>query len=156
MSEPTPRRIEVVRTHFFPVPADEAFAYITNVDNWPEYWPGFVRVEEGGAWGSPGDRLTIVVKLLGRETALQLTLEEFQRSALVRYASVQDRLPPARHERRFAPSVDGFDYTLSVAYQPRGGLAGVLDRTVVKRAIAGALGKTVGNLERVFASRRAA
>jgi hypothetical protein len=32
----------------------------------------------------------------------------------------------------------------------------VLDRTVVKRAIAGALGKTVGNLERVFASRRAA
>jgi hypothetical protein len=151
-------RIDVELTHTFPVTVDEAFAYITDVDNWPAYWPGFVRLESpaGTSWHAPGDRLTIVVRLLGRETALKLSLEEFRPSALVRYTSEQDRLPPARHERHFVATPDGFRYTLSVSFEPRRGPAGAFDRVLVKRAIASALQKTVANLERVFATRRPA
>jgi Polyketide cyclase / dehydrase and lipid transport len=155
VGDSTPRSLDVQLTHSFPVTVEEAFAYITDVGNWHEYWPGFVRLEnpERASWAVPGDSLTIVVKLLGRETALHLTLEELGRNELVRYRSRQDRLPPARHERRFTPTSAGFDYTLLVSYEPRRGLAGVFDRTLVKRAIASALHKTVDNLERVFAGR---
>ena len=36
-------RIEV--THTFDVSVAEAFAYITDMKNWPEYWPDFIRIE---------------------------------------------------------------------------------------------------------------
>jgi hypothetical protein len=31
-------------THTFPVPVADAFAYITAIENWKDYWPDFVRV----------------------------------------------------------------------------------------------------------------
>ena len=60
-------RIEV--THTFDVSVTEAFAYITDMKNWPEYWPDFIRIENPAAagWSSPGDRATVVIKLLTRE-----------------------------------------------------------------------------------------
>jgi hypothetical protein len=147
--------INIELKHSFPVTVDEAFAYITDTRNWAEYWPDFVRIEDSEhvTWRAPGDTVTVVVRLLGREVALELALEEFERNSLVRYTSQQHRLPPARHERRFAPTPSGFEYTLSVSYEPRAGPTGVLDRTVVKRAIASALRTTIQNLERVFEQR---
>jgi hypothetical protein len=65
-------RIEVA--HTFDVSVTEAFAYITDVKNWPEYWPDFIRIENSAAagWSNPGDRATVVIKLLNRERALNL------------------------------------------------------------------------------------
>jgi hypothetical protein len=40
-------RIEVA--HTFDVSVTEAFAYITDVKNWPEYWPDFIRIENSAA-----------------------------------------------------------------------------------------------------------
>jgi hypothetical protein len=150
--------IEVELTHAFPVSVDEAFSYITDTRNWVEYWPDFVRIEdpESVAWDAPGDSVTVVVKLLGREVGLDLTLEEFERNSVVRYTSRQHRLPPARHERRFSPAPDGFVYRLSVSFEPRTGPAGLFDRFVLERAVASALRKTIENLERVFDRRQRA
>jgi hypothetical protein len=150
--------IDVEREHSFPVAVSDAFAYITNTQNWPEYWPDFVRIEdaEHASWAAPGDNLTVVIKLLGREVPLELTLEELQQDSVVRYTSRQRGLPDARHERRFTATPAGFDYTLSVSFDPRGGPRGIVDRIVVKRAIASALRTTIANLERVFEQRRRA
>ena len=65
-------RIEV--THTFDVSVAEAFAYITDMKNWPEYWPDFIRIENPAAavWSNPGDRATVVIKLFNRERALNL------------------------------------------------------------------------------------
>ena len=51
-------RIEV--THTFDVSVAEAFAYITDMKNWPEYWPDFIRIENpaAAAWSNPGDTAT--------------------------------------------------------------------------------------------------
>ena len=51
-------RIEV--SHTFPVSVAEAFAYITDMKNWPEYWPDFIRIENPAAagWSKPGDKAT--------------------------------------------------------------------------------------------------
>ena len=60
-------RIEV--SHTFPVPVSEAFTYITDMRNWPAYWPDFIRIENPSEakWSKPGDKATVVIKLLNRE-----------------------------------------------------------------------------------------
>ena len=47
------KRIEAA--HRYDVPVEHGFAFITNTANWPKYWPGYVRLEEGSRWGSSGD-----------------------------------------------------------------------------------------------------
>jgi hypothetical protein len=88
----------------FPVSAEEAFDYITDLDNWPHYWPGFVRFEdrEHARWGVPGGTVTPVVRLMGRDVPLHITLQEFERGRIVRYLSQQPGLADASHERHFS------------------------------------------------------
>lgn len=136
----------------FPVPVSQAFAYITDMSNWAAYWPDFVRIHDpaNAQWGQPGDTVTVVLKLLNRERGLNMRLEKFQKDTLVTYSSRQRGLPDAWHERHFHATTDGFEYRLVVAYEPRKGLSGFFDRIVFKRAVVGALHKTIANLDRVF------
>ena len=49
-------RIEV--THTFDVSVAETLAYITDMKNWPEYWPDFIRIENpvAAGWSNPGNK----------------------------------------------------------------------------------------------------
>ena len=106
-----------------------------------------VRVEPGSRRCEPGDRASLVVRLLGRQITLELTLERYEEPRLVEYRSVQRDLPDARHARTFSEAPGGFDYGLVIEYEPRPGLRGIFDRTVVRRAIASAARQTIRNLE---------
>ena len=147
-------RLEVI--HTFDVSVAEAFAYITDMKNWPEYWPDFIRLEHPAAtgWSTPGDRATVVIKLLNRERALHMELEAFQKDAYVRYVSRQQGLPDVRHERHFEAARDGCLYRLIVEYEPRTGFAGLFDRTLVRRSVEQAMRRTMQNLDRLFLKRR--
>jgi hypothetical protein len=142
--------VHIEINHTFPVSMSEAFAYITDMSNWAEYWPDFVRIQDpsNARWGKPGDEVTIVLKLINRERELYMKLEEFQADALVAYVSHQQGLPDARHERHFKTVPEGFEYRIVVAYEPRKGFIGLFDRFLVKRAVEGALRKTIENLDR--------
>ena len=146
-------RVEVSR--FFPVPVSEAFAYVTDMKNWPEYWPDFIRIEDPAVarWSSPGDRATVVIKLLNRERALNMELEAFQRDARVTYISRQRGLPDVRHERLFEDAGGGCVYRLVLEYEPRAGLAGLFDRLILRRSVERAMRRTVQNLDVVFQER---
>ena len=148
-------RIEV--RHIFPVSVAEAFAYITDMKNWPAYWPAFIRIENPSAarWSRPGDKATVVIKLLNRERALRMELEEFQKDTRVTYVSRQQGLPDVRHERHFKAAAAGCEYRLVVEYEPRPGVSGLCDRLLVKRSIEQAMRRTVQNLDGVFQNRRA-
>jgi hypothetical protein len=140
--------IRVEHTHRFSTPLERGFDYITDIDNWPAYWPGLVRIAPGSRWATPGDAATLVIRLLGREVELALTLVELDPRRLVTYTSVQQGLPNAQHKRHFAAAGDGFDYRLVVEYEPRRGARGMLDRLILRRAVARAMRRTVENLER--------
>jgi hypothetical protein len=144
--------IQVDMVHVYPVPLSEGFAYVTGVKNWGSYWPDFVRIEDptNARWGKSGDRLTLVLRLLNRERALSMTLEEFEPDALVTYSSSQSGLPDAHHERHFRAVQGGFKYRLVVNYEPRPGLAGLFDRSLVRRAVTRAVSKTIRNLDAIF------
>jgi hypothetical protein len=142
----SPVRVEA--EHRFAVPVARGFAYITDQANWPAYWPGLVRIEPGSRWSGPGDETRLVVKLLGREVELRMTLTALEQDRRVEYTSVQAGLPDARHERHFQGEGDAFDYRLVVEYEPRSGLRGLYDRLLVRRGVARALRATIENLER--------
>jgi Polyketide cyclase / dehydrase and lipid transport len=144
-----PVRVEV--DHHFAVPLGQGFDYITDLRNWPQYWPDLVRIEPESRWSEPGDRARLVLRLLGRETEMTMTLGRIEARRLVEYTSVQPGLPEARHERHFADDGHGgLDYRLVVEYLPRGGMRGLFDRSLFKFAVRRAMRKTVSNLETRF------
>jgi hypothetical protein len=139
--------VRVERERRFGCSLETGFAYITDVANWPGYWPGFVRLEPGSRWSAPGDEARMVVRLLGREVELHMTLRRLEENQVVEYESSQQGLPDARHERHFVPDDGGFRYRLVVEYEPRSGVRGLYDRLLVRRGVERALRQTLTNLE---------
>jgi uncharacterized protein YndB with AHSA1/START domain len=135
-------------THRYAAPVERAFAFITDVANWPRFWPGYVRLEPGSSWGAQGDTARLVTRILGRERTLTMTITDFEPNRLVAYTSTQPGLPDARHERHFEPDDGAFTYRLVVEVEPRSGLRGVLDRVVLPRGIRRAYASTFAALER--------
>jgi polyketide cyclase/dehydrase/lipid transport protein len=138
-------RLEV--THRFAIPLRDGFDYIVEPRNWPEYWPGLIRVQPGSRWRAPGDRACVVMRLLGRIVELEMTLRTFEPYRLIEYTSVQHGLPNVRHERGFSAVGDGFEYRLAVEFEPRAGLRGAFDRALVRRAVERTMHRTITNLE---------
>jgi hypothetical protein len=101
----------------------------------------------GRKWHAPGDKVTVVIRRLGREVAVNMTLTQFQKDSRVTCVNRQQGLPDVRHERRFKAVPKGFEFRPVVAFQPRSGPAGLFDRGLVRRAVAGALRRTVVNLD---------
>ncbi len=138
-------RVEASRR--YETSAERAFAFVTNTANWPRFWPGYVRLEEGSRWTEVGDTARLVTRLLGRERELTMTNTAMDPHRFVAYTSTQPGLPDARHERRFEPDGEGFVYRLGVEYEPRGGVNGVLDRLILPRAIRRAFTSTFDALD---------
>jgi uncharacterized protein YndB with AHSA1/START domain len=142
------KRISATRR--YDVPVERAFAFVTNPENWWKFWPGYVRLEPGSRWNASGDGARLVVRLLGRDRELTLTLTTFEPNRLVAYTSTQPGLPDAYHERHFEPEGDGFLYRLVVEYEPRASLAWIFDATLLPLAIRRALERTSTALEQEF------
>ncbi len=145
--------IRIEREHHFAMHVEAGFAFITDMANWPRYWPGFVRIESGSRWSATGDEACVVVRLLGRNVELRMTLRHFEENQLVEYESTQSGMPDAHHERHFVPANGGgFLYRLVVEYEPRSGLRGLYDRLLLRRGVERALRQTVANLEATLAA----
>src|SRR6266511_3164105 len=112
------QRVEAA--HRYDVPVERGFAFITNTANWSKFW---------------------------RERELAMTIRAFEPNRFVSYTSTQPGLPDAYHERHFEPDVDGFVYRLIVEYEPRRGIAGLLDRVLLRRGIRRAFERTFLALE---------
>jgi hypothetical protein len=136
----------------YPVSVEQGFDYITDLQNWPAYWPGLVRIDPSSEWSKPGDRARLTIHFLGRAVDLELTLQRFEPYQVVEYTSVQQGLPDVRHARLFAAAADGFDYGIVVDYEPRPGLRGLFDRVVLPRGISRAVEQTLRNLEPVLSA----
>jgi Polyketide cyclase / dehydrase and lipid transport len=145
-------RIEVER--WFEVSVREAFNYITDPANWPEYWPRFVRLAPDSRWREPDDRARLTLRMLAREVELEMTLSRIEPYRVVEYTSTQRGLPAARHWRHFDKAGGGLAYRIVIEYSPRAGWRGMLDRTVVRLATTRTARTTMANLERRFREQR--
>lgn len=136
----------------YDVPVECAFAFITNTENWPKFWPGYVRLEPGSRWSASGDEARLVTRLLGRERQLTMTLDSFEQDMRVAYTSTQPGLPDAYHERSFESDGEGFLYRLVVEYEPRPGIVRIFDTMLLPRAIRRAFERTFTALDQEFSS----
>jgi hypothetical protein len=146
--------MQIELTGQLPVSVDEGFSYVTDIHNWPAYWPGLLEVRDAQhtSWAKPGDTARVVVRILGRPVELLMTLDELNpsESSFVYRTEARGILPTARHERRLRSSNSGCEYTLAAEYQPRRGPRGVTDRLIVPRAVRRVFADTLANLERIF------
>jgi uncharacterized protein YndB with AHSA1/START domain len=142
-----PRTARVEAARRYDVPVDRGFAFITDTANWSKFWPGYVRLEQGSSWGASGDAARLLIRLFGSQRELTMTIRAFEPNRLVTYTSTQPGLPDAYHERHFEPQGHGFVYRLVVEYEPRGGIAGVFDRVLLRRVIRRAFERTFVALE---------
>ena len=144
--------VRVEASHRFGVPVERGFAFVTDTANWPSFWPGYVRLEEGSSWRAVGDTARLVMRLLGRERLLTMHITAFEPNRLVTYTSTQPGLPDAVHERHFEPDGSGFVWRLVVEYEPRGRLAGLFDRVLLPRGLRRALERTFAGVEQALAA----
>ena len=63
--------IRIEREHHFEMPVEAGFAFITDMANWPRYWPGFVRIESGSRWSAPGDEARSSFGFLGGTSSFE-------------------------------------------------------------------------------------
>jgi uncharacterized protein YndB with AHSA1/START domain len=146
-----PIRIELERR--LPVSVHDGFDYITDPNNWPEYWPRLVRITSASRWREPGDRARLVLQMLRREVELDMKLVRVEPYRLVEYVSEQRGLPAARHWRHFEQIDDELAYRIVVEYRPRPGWRRLFDRLLVRRAVERTVRETMANLERRFRER---
>jgi hypothetical protein len=137
-----------------PVPRSEAFNYVTDMRQWPSFFPGFVCVlnPETARWSNPGDRVTVVSRLFGRESHLHMELEVFAAGERVRFVLRQRGLPAAHHERHFIERGEGCECRFITTYTSRSGLTRLLDRSVVKWGIERALRHAVTRIQSHYAT----
>ncbi len=87
------------------------------------------------------------MKLMGKETVLQMNLHELNENRYVRYSSAQKGLPVVEHERIFEPHDRGVCYTMIMSYSPREGVKGLFDRWILKRSLQKVLKKSYQNYD---------
>ena len=144
----TPIRIQVERR--LPVTIRDGFDYIIEPSNWSDYWPRLVRITSAQRWREPGDRASLVLRMLRREVELELTLVRMEPYRLVEYTSEQSGLPAARHWRHFEDRDGALTFRIVVEFEPRPGWRSVFDRLLVRAAVERALRETTVNLEQRF------
>jgi hypothetical protein len=154
MSRVHRRAVHIEVEHRFDVALGEGFDYITDPANWPAFWPRFVRLDPASRWREPGDRARLTLRLLAREVELEMTLDRLDPCRVVEYTSKQRGLPPARHWRHFDEADGRLAYRIAIEYCPRPGWRGLLDRTLVRRAITRTARETMTNLDGRFRQRR--
>ena len=84
---------------------------------------------------------------------MTMVLNRIEPYRLVEYLSEQSGLPDARHERHFADDGEhGLACRAVVENVPRGGLRGLFDRMIFRRAVERAVRTTVVNFDARFAA----
>ncbi len=145
-------RVEVA--HEIPVPRTEAWDYITSPDNWLDYWPGLASIGEvPEGWPSSGQSIDLVMHVVGSDRPVHLDLDTVMPYRMLAYRSRQKGLADGTFELHFADTGTGTKYRICIAFEPRRGLLGVLDRLVVAPVIQRDLRRTMHNLDKVFARR---
>ena len=140
-----------------PAPRRALFAFLSDLENQCLLTHDHTKPLVLG--GPPGARRSAVVRVRGgltlRRRGAARIVAAFEPNELVTYRSTQRGLPDAYHERHFDRDGDGFVYGLVVEYEPRSGMQGLLDRSLLRLGIRRAFRRTFADLAREFDARAA-
>ena len=141
--------IRIEAGQVFPVAVRDGFDYITDPAQLDDYWPRAVAVDPATRWQQPGDRARVVLRMLGRRVALDMTLARIEPYRLVEYTSEQKGLPRSATP---ATSTGGRRVGLPDRrrVRPAARMAERGRPAVVRRATERAVRETIANLDQRF------
>lgn len=143
---------EITFTGRFPWDRERVFAYLFDPTSWPAFIPGFADITGTQDWGEPGGTCAGTVRILGRPKTVRFELLAVEPGRSFRYLSRQDGLPDAEHIRVLSDQGDGTRLDGTVRSADRGGLAGLLDRLVVRPVVKRKMDRAMRNAEALMAA----
>lgn len=149
------RRLRIAYGATVPLPIDEAFAFLSDPDNWPLFFSNVQSVEKRADWGVVGGGAQVTSSILGRSVTSDLELTGWDPPKEFRYVMRQPGKPALDNRRTLTEVSGGVRLVGTTDAEPRGGLAGLADR-LQSVLIHRMYGKAMGRLPRVAAEWAAA
>jgi uncharacterized protein YndB with AHSA1/START domain len=119
-------RMKITYGAILPVPIEEAFAYVTAPESWPQF--SATTVQSLSGWGAVGGKAQIAQKFVGRPIVAELELVEWEPPVRFRYLTRTDGGPTLDNLRVFEEVVEGTRLVGTTEGDPRPGVRGIYDR----------------------------
>lgn len=115
---------------FVPLGQEDAFAFVSDPRNWPQFFDGMRSAEAGADWGTVGGHARMTNAMLGRSIESELELTVWDPPREFRYVARQPGRPELDNRRVFVPLPDGTRLVGTTDARMRGGVTGLTDQAV--------------------------
>jgi glyoxylase-like metal-dependent hydrolase (beta-lactamase superfamily II) len=112
-----------------PLPSNEAFAFVTDPENWQLFFSTIRAVEKGTDWEGVGGRASMTHEVLGRTFTSELEMTVWDPPHEFRYLARQPGAPVFDNRRVFEPVAGGTRMRGTSEAAARAGVTGLIDRT---------------------------
>ncbi len=143
-------RTELTRT--FPVEMKTSWDYLNDPHHWQEWFVNLISVENPDVrWSEPGDSVRFSYRLLGRTITGECIIDEREEPTRIAYTARMAGFPDVHH-RWDHTDLGGVISTTVVLEtdEPTSFFGKTIDRTLIPRALARDLRRTLDNLEDIF------
>lgn len=114
-----------------PLPADEAFSFVSDPETWPSYFSSMRDSSKDDDWGRVGGRGQMSNVVLGRRITSVIEVTVWDPPHEFRYVSRQQGAPLLDNRRVFETVPGGTRLRGTTTLTPRSGAAGLVDRVRV-------------------------
>ena len=144
----------VTKSRRYRVERNEAFAYLTNPNTWPDYYSGIIQINDADSatFEQVGDTVSFTYSLLGRRLEGRATIDEIREGELVRHTATIPGLPDVLQTWEYRDADSGFSLEVTMTTEESTSfLDKTIDRLVIPRALQRDVERTLDKLEDVFA-----
>jgi carbon monoxide dehydrogenase subunit G len=144
--------MRATKSRRLPVPMEEAYRYIDDPGEWPQWYSGVVEITDADPrWEQPGDTVHFRYRALGRTIDSEVRLEVHD-DAQTRFRGDLGGMLASHWDWRYEG--DGDRCTLTVTMEteePTSFLGKAIDRLLLPRMLERDLERTLDDLEQIFA-----
>jgi uncharacterized protein YndB with AHSA1/START domain len=115
-----------------PVPIEEAFAFVSAPETWPQYFSAMQSLQSLSGWGAVGGKARIVGKFMGQTQLSELELVDWEAPVRFRYLMRTESRPTLDNLRVFSEMPEGTRLTGTTEADPRPGIRGIYDRLAAR------------------------
>ena len=140
-------RVEMTRA--FDVERGKLFAFITTPDAWPSWYNNCIAVHQANGWARVGDHAELTIRMLGRDVAVRMELDEYTVDTHTRIHTTAQGLPDVVQAWDLADTADGnTEVTVTLETAEATSFFGrVVDRFLLPKTIERDLARSLDNLE---------
>ena len=140
---------KVEMTRQYDVERSELFTFITQPQSWPRWYNNCIAVDESNGWAEVGDEAELTIRLLGRDVAVHMELDEYTVDTHTKIHTTAKGLPEVVQSWDLADGANGsteVTVTLETS-EATSFFDKVIDRFLLPKTIERDLARSLDNLE---------